>query len=77
MYIQLVNYWDKFAFRISVKWGMCVYLWVVILGPEDDDTSDILAEESDDETFCHIDKCEVMEDCLYLFARTDREKEDW
>ena len=50
---------------------------MVILGPEDDDTSDILAEESDDETFCHIDKCEVMEDCLYLFARTDREKEDW
>lgn len=41
------------------------------------DTSDIPAEESDDETFCHIDKCEVMEDCLYLFARTDREKEDW
>jgi len=63
---------------------------VVILGPEEDDdtynqvsevrdvndTSDIRAEESD-ETFCHIDKCEVMEDCLYLFARTDREKEDW
>jgi hypothetical protein len=64
---------------------------VVILGPEEDDdtynqvsevrdvndTSDIPAEESDDDTFCHIDKSEVMEDCLYLFARTDREKEDW
>ncbi|XP_021935700.1 testis-expressed protein 2 isoform X4 [Zootermopsis nevadensis] len=59
-------------------------------GPEEDDTynqvsevkdlndtSDIPVEESDDETFCHIDKYEVMEDCLYLFARTDREKEDW
>jgi len=64
---------------------------LVILGPEEDDdtynqvsevrdvndTSDIPAEESDDDTFCHIDKCEVMEGCLYLFARTDREKEDW
>ena len=64
---------------------------MVILGPEEDDdtynqvsevrdvndNSDIPAEESDDETFCHIDKCEVMEECLYLFARTDREKEDW
>ncbi|KAJ9574852.1 hypothetical protein L9F63_007977, partial [Diploptera punctata] len=34
-------------------------------------------EESDDDTFCHIDKPEAMETCLYLFARTDREKEDW
>jgi hypothetical protein len=64
---------------------------LVILGPEEDDdtynhvsevrdvndASDIPAEESDDETFCHIDTCEVMEECLYLFARTDREKEDW
>ncbi|XP_023714562.1 testis-expressed protein 2 isoform X3 [Cryptotermes secundus] len=41
------------------------------------DISDMPADESDDETFCHIDKYEVMEDCLYLFARTDREKEDW
>jgi hypothetical protein len=64
---------------------------VTLVGPEEDDdtsnqeseskylidTSDMPAEESDDETFCHIDKFEAMEDCLYLFARTDREKEDW
>jgi hypothetical protein len=64
--------------------------FILFLGPEEDDTynqisevkdlndtSDVPIEESDDETFCHIDKCEVMEDRLYLFARTDREKEDW
>jgi hypothetical protein len=66
-------------------------VYVILIGPEEEDAtsnqvseakdlndiSDVPAEESDDETFCHIDKYEVMEDCLYLFARTDREKEDW
>ncbi|XP_069685318.1 testis-expressed protein 2 isoform X2 [Periplaneta americana] len=40
-------------------------------------TTDMPVDDSDDETFCHIDKTEVMENCLYFFARTDREKEDW
>ncbi|PSN49759.1 hypothetical protein C0J52_08478, partial [Blattella germanica] len=39
------------------------------------DTS--VMDESDDDTFCHILKPEAMEKRLYLFARTDREKEDW
>ncbi|GLH02915.1 Uncharacterized protein GBIM_08862 [Gryllus bimaculatus] len=43
----------------------------------DEEEMSIPGDISDEDTFCHIDKSALEETCLYLFARTDREKEDW
>ncbi|XP_063234563.1 testis-expressed protein 2 isoform X2 [Bacillus rossius redtenbacheri] len=36
------------------------------------DTDDV-----DEDTFCHIDKTALEETCIFLFARTDHQKEEW
>ncbi|XP_068081873.1 testis-expressed protein 2 [Anabrus simplex] len=46
---------------------------------ESADEDELSAQDltDDEDTFCHIDKTAFEATCLYLFARTDREKEDW
>nr|CAD7440911.1 unnamed protein product [Timema bartmani] len=43
----------------------------------DGEEGDIDDDDEDDDTFCHIDKTALEETCIYLFSRTDREKEEW
>ncbi|XP_047001749.1 testis-expressed protein 2 [Schistocerca americana] len=42
-----------------------------------EEDEELSGELSDDDTFCHIEKSTIDHNCLYLFARTDREKEEW
>lgn len=42
-----------------------------------EEEEELSGELSDDDTFCHIEKSVMDHNVLNLFARTDREKEDW